>query len=174
LPREYGSEILFYSAVKKLTDNQVKIMTNATYLQREAQMDRFGLKVAAFLDDQPLAHDISERLRVARQQALAQRKTASVLQTQAASGVFASGSAAVLGGGSGGEGFNWFNRMLGALPLIALAVGLVAININVSDERANELAEVDTMLLTDDLPPSAHTDPGFAQYLKFGPPSAGQ
>jgi Protein of unknown function (DUF3619) len=154
-----------------LTDNQVKIMTNATYLQREAQMDRFGLKVAAFLDDQPLAHDISERLRVARQQALAQRKTTSVVQTQAASSVFASGSAAVLGGG---EGFNWLNRMLGALPLIALAVGLVAININLSDERANELAEVDTMLLTDDLPPSAHTDPGFAQYLKFGPPSASQ
>ncbi len=146
-------------------------MTNATLLQREAQMDRFGLKVTAFLDDQPLAHDISERLRVARQQALAQRKSVSALQTQAAPSIFASGSAAVLGGG---DGFNWLNRMLGVLPLIALAVGLVAININVSDERANELAEVDTQLLTDDLPPSAHTDPGFAQYLKFGPPSAGQ
>jgi Protein of unknown function (DUF3619) len=146
-------------------------MTNATLLQHEARMDRFGLKVAALLDDQPLAHDISERLRVARQQALAQRKTALAVQTQAAPSIFASGSAAVLGGG---DGFNWFNRILGALPLIALAIGLVAININVNDERANELAEVDTMLLTDDLPPSAHTDPGFAQYLKFGPPSAGQ
>ncbi len=145
-------------------------MINATYLQREAQMDRFGLKVAAMLDDQPLAHDISERLRVARQQALAQRKTASALQIQTAPSVFASGSAAVLGGG---DGFNWLNRMLGALPLIALAVGLVAINISVSDERANELADVDTQLLTDDLPPSAHTDPGFAQFLKFGPPTSG-
>jgi hypothetical protein len=146
-------------------------MTNATLLQHEARMDRFGLKVTALLDDQPLAHDISERLRVARQQALAQRKTALAVQTQAAPSIFASGSAAVLGGG---DGFNWVNRILGALPLIALAIGLVAININVSDERANELAEVDTMLLTDDLPPSAHTDPGFAQFLKFGPPSAGQ
>lgn len=141
-------------------------MTNATLLQREAQMDRFGLKVAALLDDQPLPHDISERLRVARLQALAQRKTTSVIQTQTAGGIFASGSAAVLGG----EGLGWLNRLAGALPLLALVVGLVAIHIHSNDDRANELAEVDTLLLTDDLPPAAHTDPGFAQFLKFGPP----
>ncbi len=145
-------------------------MNNAIYLQREAQMDRFGLRVAAHLDDQPLAHDISERLRIARQQALAQRKSSVSMQINSASSVFASGSAAVLGGG---EGFGWFNRLLGAAPLVMLVVGLVVINMNVNDDRANELAEVDTLLLTDDLPPSAHTDPGFAQYLKFGPPSQG-
>ena len=144
-------------------------MTNATLLQREAQMDRFGLKVAALLDDQALAHDISERLRVSRQNALAQRKLAHAAQTQAAPSIFASGSAAVLGGG---EGFNWFSRFVGALPLLALVVGLVAINIQTNDDRAIELAEVDTLLLTDDLPPAAHTDPGFAQFLKFGPPSS--
>lgn len=142
-------------------------MTNATSLQREAQMDRFGLKVAALLDDQALPHDISERLRVARQQALAQRKLVLATQSQTAGGVFASGSAAILGGG---EGFSWFNRLAGALPIVALAIGLVAINVNVSDERAVELADVDVQLLTDDLPPAAHTDPGFAQFLKFGPP----
>ncbi len=147
-------------------------MINAITFQHEAQMDRFGLKVAAILDDQPLSHDISERLRVARQQALAQRKTQVALQTQTAGGVFASGSAAVLSqGNQGGEGLNWLSRLLGFIPLLALAIGLVAISINVSDERANELAEVDTQLLTDDLPPGAHTDPGFAQFLKFGPPS---
>lgn len=146
-------------------------MTNATLLQREAQMDRFGLKVAALLDDQPLPHDISERLRIARQNALAQRKTTSAVQVQTAGGLFASGSAAVLGGG---EGLNWFNRVVGALPILALIVGLVAINVNANDDRAKELAEVDTLLLTDDLPPAAHTDPGFAQFLKFGPPSAAQ
>lgn len=144
-------------------------MTNATQAQHEAHMDRFGLKVAALLDDQPLTHDISERLRIARQQALAQRKLATSTQTQVAPSIFASGSAAVLGGG---DGFGWFNRFAGALPLLALVVGLVAINIYSNDDRANELAEVDTMLLTDDLPPAAHTDPGFAQFLKFGPPSA--
>ncbi len=145
-------------------------MVNANTVQHEAQMDRFGLKVASILNDQPLAHDISERLRVARQQALALRKPLAALQIQAAGGVFASGSAAVLG--QGGDGLNWLNRLLGTLPLVALAIGLVAININVSDDRANELAEVDIQLLTDDLPPDAHTDSGFAQFLKFGPPPA--
>jgi hypothetical protein len=108
------------------------------------------------------------RLRIARQQAVAQRKTQAAANTQFASDVYASGSAAVLGGG---EGFNLFSSLMGMLPLIALAIGLVAINITVDDDRANELAEVDTQLLTDDLPPAAHTDPGFAQYLKFGPPA---
>jgi Protein of unknown function (DUF3619) len=142
-------------------------MNNATYLQREAQIDRFGLKVAAVLDDQVLPHDIAERLRVARQQALAQRKTTLAAQTQVASSILSSGSTATMGGG---QGFGWMQGLISALPLLALVVGLVAISINVSDERASELADVDTQLLTDDLPPSAHTDPGFAQYLKFGPP----
>jgi hypothetical protein len=144
-------------------------MTNATHFQREALMDRFGLKVAAALDDQTLPHDISERLRIARQLAVAQRKKESVVQTQAASDVYASGNSAVLGGG---EGLNWLNGLVGMLPLLALIVGLVVINTAMDDERASELAEVDTQLLTDDLPPAAHTDPGFAQFLKFGPPTA--
>ncbi len=144
-------------------------MTNATRLKLEARMDRFGLKLAAQLDDQPLSHDISERLRVARHQAVAQRKLA--LNAQPATSVSMSGGAAVLSG----DGLSWWNRIAGAVPLLALAVGLIAINIDVNDDRANELAEVDTMLLTDDLPPAAHTDPGFAQFLKFGlPPAGGQ
>jgi Protein of unknown function (DUF3619) len=148
-------------------------MTNANALQREARMDRFGLKIAAYLDDQPLPHDISERLRIARQQALAQRKKELVAQKQIASSISASGGAAALGGDFGGDGLNWINRLIGALPLIALAAGLILMNNSLNDERANELAEVDVQLLTDDLPPAAHTDPGFAQFLKFGPPSSG-
>jgi hypothetical protein len=143
-------------------------MTNANTFQLESQMDRFGLKLASHLDNLPLGHDVSERLRIARQQAVAQRKI--VVQTTTAQQISRSGSAAVLGG----DGLNGFNRFVSALPLIALAIGLVAINISVDDERANELAEVDMQLLTDDLPPAAHTDPGFAQYLKFGPPSLAQ
>ncbi len=145
-------------------------MTNATRLQLEARMDRFGLKLASYLDEQPLAHDMSERLRVARLQALAQRKKELNVQTSAltASSVVMSGGAALLGGG---EGLNWFSRLASALPLLALIIGLITISISLDDDRANELAEVDMQLLTDDLPPAAHTDAGFAQYLKFGPPN---
>ena len=54
------------------------------------------------------------------------------------------------------------------MPLIALVVGLVAINMVQNDNRAQELAEVDAALLTDDLPPNAYADPGFIQFLKSG------
>ncbi|MBC7727039.1 MAG: DUF3619 family protein, partial [Microbacteriaceae bacterium] len=37
-----------------------------------------------------------------------------------------------------------------------------------NDHRASEVAEVDAAILTDDLPPSAYADPGFAQFLRSG------
>jgi hypothetical protein len=143
-------------------------MTNASTLHREILTDRIGLKLAARLDETSLPHDISERLRVARLQAVSQRKKE--LQLLTASSVSMSGSAAVISGEFGGDRFGWLQRLAGAVPLVALAVGLVFINVVGSEEGAAEVADVDMQLLTDDLPPAAHTDPGFAQYLKFGPP----
>ncbi len=140
-------------------------MTNATIQHHEALLDRFGLKVVAHLNEQALPHDISERLRVARQQALTHYKTQTA--AQAATSATLSGGAAVLGGG---DDMGWMGRIASALPLLALAAGLIAVNMVTNDERAREVAEVDVQLLTDELPPAAHTDPGFAQYLKFGPP----
>jgi len=49
---------------------------------------------------------------------------------------------------------------------VALVVGLVSISVWQEDQRFKELAEVDSALLTDDLPPAAYTDPGFVQFLK--------
>jgi hypothetical protein len=148
-------------------------MKNATTLRNalqtphfEALQDRIGLKVAARLNEPDLPHDISERLRVARQQALAQRKPETQLQT--ATNVTMSGGAAVLGGGP----LSWWGRMGYALPFLALIAGLVAIDVSTDDDGAREIAEIDTQLLTDELPPSAHTDAGFAQFLKYGPPNS--
>jgi Protein of unknown function (DUF3619) len=148
-------------------------MKNATTLRNalqtphfEAMQDRIGLKVAARLNEPDLPHDISERLRVARQQALAQRKPETQLQT--ATNVTMSGGAAVLGGGP----LSWWGRMGYALPFLALIAGLVAIDVSTDDDGAREIAEIDTQLLTDELPPSAHTDAGFAQFLKYGPPNS--
>jgi hypothetical protein len=50
---------------------------------------------------------------------------------------------------------------------LALIAGLISINLIQNDNRANDLAEVDAALLTDDLPTAAFTDPGFAQFLKI-------
>lgn len=125
--------------------------------------DRFGLQVAARLSESAgdLPHDISERLRAARMQALAKRK---VVKTRTASTMATSGGSAALT--FGGDDTNLWDRIASVFPLIVLIAGLVAIHVIQNDYRAKELAEVDAALLTDDLPPSAYTDPGFALFLK--------
>jgi hypothetical protein len=66
----------------------------------------------------------------------------------------------------GDEGLNIWSRLASLLPLIALVAGLAIIQNFMDDDRANELAEVDSALLIDDLPPAAYADPGFLQFLK--------
>jgi hypothetical protein len=142
-------------------------MTHSLQHQAEILRDRYGLKLVARLSEgsAELPHDLSERLRVARLQAVSRRKVVRVGQTRLASSVSGSGSAATLSFGD--EGWNLWGRLASALPLITLVVGLVAINVIQNDNRANEVAEVDAALLTDDLPPAAYTDSGFVQYLKL-------
>ena len=60
-----------------------------------------------------------------------------------------------------------WNRLAALLPLIVLVVGLITISLVQNDQRAKELADIDVALLTDDLPPAAYADPGFAQFLKM-------
>ncbi|OUM02804.1 DUF3619 family protein [Variovorax sp. JS1663] len=121
--------------------------------------ERFARRVAVRLSagTQDLPHDIGERLRAAREQALARRKVVRLLQTT---------PAVVQNGGTAALGAGWWTRIGSVIPLIALVAGLLVITTLQEDNRANELAEVDAALLTDDLPPAAYTDPGFAQFLK--------
>ncbi len=77
-----------------------------------------------------------------------------------------SGGAAALNLGDGNQRQSLWNRIGSALPLIALAAGLILIHSIENDRRASEVAEVDTALLSDDLPPAAYADPGFIQFLK--------
>jgi hypothetical protein len=125
--------------------------------------DRFGRKVTARLSAGAagLPYDVSERLRAARMQAVAKRKRVAGLRT--AVSVSASGGAAAL---TADEPVSIWNRIASVLPIIALAAGLVLIHSMQNERRANEVAEVDAALLTDDLPPSAYADPGFIQFLK--------
>jgi len=123
-----------------------------------ATEEQFGRRVAARLSagNLELPHEVGERLRAARMQALGRRKVAH--QLRAAPVVVSSGRTAALGAG-------WWTRIGSVIPLIALVAGLMVISAMQDDNRANELAEVDSALLTDDLPPAAYTDPGFAQFL---------
>ena len=130
----------------------------------EAAEEQFGRRVAARLSagNLEIPHEIGERLRAARMQAVGRRKV--VRQLRTAPAVVSQGSTAALGAG-------WWTRIGSVVPLIALVAGLLIISAMQDDNRANELAEFDSALLTDDLPPAAYTDPGFAQFLKTEAPS---
>lgn len=135
--------------------------------QAEAAAERFALRVTARLSSgtDALPYEISERLRASRMQALAKRKvTASVVRKAPATAVIHTGDTATLGRGS--EGGGWWSALVSAVPLLALVVGLVVINTAQDERSANDVAEVDAALLTDDLPPAAYSDPGFVQFLK--------
>lgn len=125
--------------------------------------DRYGRQLAACLDAaaQDLPHDISERLRVARQQALGKYRE---VQARESTSIYLGGGVAALGGGEDERGL--WPRLVSLIPLLALIAGLVVIQMVGTDQIAEDLAELDAAILTDDLPPDAYADPGFAQFLK--------
>jgi Protein of unknown function (DUF3619) len=122
---------------------------------------RFGLQVAARLTQRSmeLSPDITERLRFAREKALAQACTRPAAQT-ASMGITRAG-AALLGGGSG-----WWIKLASILPAVLLVLGLMWIQQWQDRMHTSAAAEVDAALLADDLPPTAYKDPGFAEFLK--------
>jgi Protein of unknown function (DUF3619) len=126
-------------------------------------MDRMGHHLAALLTQScsELPHDLTERLRVARQQALAVRKPEPAPSFQ----LMAQGSSLALAGPSG-HGLGLWGKLGSALPLLALLAGLVTVQWLDREKTVSELAEIDTALLVDDLPPAAYSDPGFMQFLR--------
>ena len=140
-------------------------MTYSNQNRADILQDRFALKTVSYLSAgaADLPHDISERLRAARAQAVSKRKIAKV---QTAGNVINMGGSTALSWGSS-DGLGWWGRIGSVMPLIALVVGMLTINSVQNDNRAQEVAEVDAALLTDALPPAAFSDPGFVQFLKI-------
>jgi len=146
-------------------------MNTTTYKQLRAEVlqNRFGLRIASHLAGAAaeLPHDISERLRAAREQAVSQRRrAATTVRLRRATEVSGSGASATLSFGD--EGLGFWGRLASIGLVLALAIGLVTINVLQDDDRAMEIADLDSALLTDDLPPEAYADPGFLRYLKVG------
>ena len=139
-------------------------MTNSTHYQHALEQDRFGLRVASRLSDSldDLPYEISERLRAARVQAIGKRKIATTKTAM---------SLIHLGGNSshtlGSSQPSWWTKIAAATPLLMLVLGLIAINLIQDDLHIREIADLDAELLTDDLPPTAYSDPGFAHFLKI-------
>lgn len=144
---------------------------NSGTVQPEVLQDRYALRIAAALTRQMQLqprHDIDERLRFAREAALARarelRRTA-----QAPAALAAGGAAALLPGGAG-DGTPWWLRLSALLPLAVLAAGLLLIDRHYEQSQIDAAVEVDVALLVDDLPPEAYRDPGFVEFLKSARP----
>ncbi len=126
-------------------------------------MDRMSHNLAQLLTraSGEMPYDLSERLRVARQQALAVRKPDPAPRLQ----LVAQGSSLALAGPPS-EGLGLWSILGSALPLLALVAGLVTVQWLDREQTVSDLAEIDTALLVDDLPPTAYSDPGFMQFLR--------
>ena len=130
---------------------------------REAIESRFARNIAARLSERAenVAPEIGERLRFAREKALAAgRRARSGAELQSA------------GDGTAVLGFSrspWWQRIASVLPLAALIGGLVLIEDWQTRSQISVAAEVDAALLGDDLPINAYSDPGFVEFLKTPP-----
>jgi hypothetical protein len=136
---------------------------------------RLGLRIASALSERSTAlpHDVTERLRFAREQALAKARvlpqvaTARTARTArtAAPVAWSAGGTMAFGGGA-----PWWQRALGVLPLVVLVSGLALIQQWSAHEQMMAAADIDAVLLADDLPPAAYSDPGFGEYLRSSTP----
>lgn len=145
-------------------------MKSSNVFMPEQLEDEFGERIAARLSQglPDVSHDVMQRLRMLRIQAVGRRRIQNV-RAHSAHAIVNGNSTLTSGNGSGsGSGnqagiWGWFASVL---PLVALVGGLVLIHDLQNDARLKELAEVDSALLTDALPPSAYADPGFTQFLR--------
>lgn len=168
-----------------------------TPAQRDALEARFALRVSARLNQgaNDLPHDIAERLRIARQQAVRAARPVMAPATAAAPVLTPETALAPAlqpaGGASGapqlvpmpmahGVGrehgrkpsespLTWGWRLATTLPVLALLAGLWGINAYFKAEKVQAATDLDMQLLTDELPPDAYADPGFAEFLRSGP-----
>lgn len=125
----------------------------------EALELRFARRLRAHLDEAEgaLGHDIEQRLRFAREHALG---VARVAAAREANGVLVGAGSAALGPTP------WGWRLASLLPFVVLAAGLLLIGQVQREQDIHAAAEVDAVLLADELPPTAYSDPGFAEFLK--------
>ena len=129
----------------------------------DARQARFALRVAAGLTErsQELGADVSERLRFAREKALERARASRRAETTPTVGVTRAGAAILGQSGSG-----WWVKVASVAPVLALIAGLVLIQRWQDNAQISVAAEVDAALLSDDLPPGAYSDAGFAEFLK--------
>lgn len=142
--------------------------TRTSALSVDVLQERFARRLAADVAEQAerIPHDISERLRVAREQALRRaREQRRAVPAGAVRPVRVGSGVAALGGAP-----DWWVRLGVLVPPALLLAGLFLIGQMHEEAEIRAAAEVDAALLADDLPPVAFQDPGFVEFLKHPEP----
>lgn len=122
----------------------------------------FAYKVRHALNENldNLPSDTTTRLAQARAKALAAKKSDAPVRVRVPQ--------VVLAGQIGdffSEPLSWFRRLGLAVPAIVLAAGLFGIYHLEQQQRISDTAELDALVLSDELPLSAYLDHGFNAYL---------
>ena len=115
---------------------------------------QFGSRIRHFLDQGKLNARTAEKLRAARELALSRQRPEPATVLAWADNVF-------------GNGWGWAGlsaRVL--LPAAALIVAVAGIYSWQEKQRLAEVVDIDSQLLTDDLPIDAYLDRGFQNWLK--------
>ncbi len=124
----------------------------------------FGYKVRHALNEQldDLPASATERLASARKAALSRKKKDAPLRVLVRQRALAGNSGTTFDS----PHHSWFARLGFVLPIVILVVGLIGIVQYEKQQRINETVDIDTAMLTDDLPVAAYADHGFNAYLE--------
>mgnify|MGYP001163295338 CR=1 FL=1 len=125
---------------------------------------QFAQEIRRSLDESTarLPFRVSHRLELARNAAIARQRTTEVQRVHAPVGALAGTSAS----GGSSEHTVWWRLGVTLVPVLVVVIGLMVISVWNDTETADEIAEIDTAVLTDEVPLSAYTDRGFGVFLK--------
>lgn len=135
----------------------------------EAAQSRVARHIVACLGEQVehIPQDISERLRVARAQAVQRARVSHRATAAAVAQAVHRPSPAIASAGAPPS--RWW-PVISVVPLMLLLLGLAYIQRYHERAQIHAAAEVDAALLSDNLPPAAYRDPGFIEFLKRSEP----
>lgn len=131
------------------------------------KQDRFGWQVRQWLNRSAMevTPSVQNRLELARKQALARQRKATrqalIDQSLRNTERFARKAGARVGSFEG-----WFAGMGAAVPALAVVLGLFFLSDAQLNGEARRMADIDAMVLGDELPISAYLDDGFSAFLR--------
>lgn len=129
---------------------------------QEARIDAFALKIRQYLQagSEQLDGDVPAQLKAARERALDRQKKEQDVLVLAQAPVYQGTDILTISP-------SWWKKGLGwTLPALILFFALFGANQWQEAQRIDELAEIDALILSDDLPLYAHLDPGFVAKLQ--------